>query len=126
METWDIGTERITVEVVTQPEGLRRGLGGRSEMATGTGMLFVMGARGIHPFWMKDMHFPIDILWIADGRVVFLAERVQPPSETHGIPRTVIPPVSATHILEVPAGDAARYGIRVGSGIPDVNNIEAY
>ena len=53
----------------------KRGLSGRPNLVDGTGMLFVFKESGEHGIWMKDMRFPIDILWLDERlRVVFIKE----------------------------------------------------
>ncbi|MDO8575927.1 MAG: DUF192 domain-containing protein, partial [bacterium] len=80
-------------------------------LAADEGMLFVSPEDGGHAFWMKDMLFPIDILWIsADGRVVYMAENVSP--DTY--PQSFRPDAPARYVLELPAGYAGAHGVSVG------------
>ncbi|MDN5803020.1 MAG: DUF192 domain-containing protein [Microlunatus sp.] len=58
------------VEVAQTAEQQRDGLSGRAELSAGTGMLFRFGRRGEQQVWMVGMRFPLDIAWIADGKVV--------------------------------------------------------
>src|SRR5882672_5260542 len=41
------------------------GLSGHSPLAADEGMLFIFPAPGEYGFWMKDMLFPLDLVWIA-------------------------------------------------------------
>ena len=66
-------------------------------------MLFVFKRSGRHGFWMKDMNFPIDILWLRNGRVVYVAENVPPPSSGE-TPVPITPAKSANLVLELEAG----------------------
>jgi uncharacterized membrane protein (UPF0127 family) len=63
---------------------------------------------------MKDMRFPLDILWVREGRIVKI-ERDAPPLKP-GASEPVYT-ASADLVLEVPAGFAARAGIRVGDRV---------
>ena len=47
-----------------------KGLSGRNNLAKDTGMLFTFSEKGIYSFWMRDMKFPIDILFISDDKIV--------------------------------------------------------
>mgnify|MGYP000040440404 FL=1 len=77
-------------------------------------MLFVFERSGRHGFWMKDMNFPIDILWLRNSRVVYVAENVPPPSSGE-TPVTITPDKSANLVLELEAGQARALGLAVGS-----------
>lgn len=76
---WQLEGQPLTVEVVNTPTSITQGLSGRKELAT-DGMLFVLPEPIEASFWMKDMYFPIDIIWIADEKVVGIERNVQPPT----------------------------------------------
>ncbi len=76
------------------------------------GMLFIFPELGRQSFWMKDMLFPIDIIWVdADKKVVGIASDVLP--ETY--PETFAPPSEIKYVLELNSGGAASYGIATGT-----------
>ena len=59
------------------PETRERGLMFRKGLGAGHGMLFVFDKTGEYAFWMKNMTFSIDILWLADdGEVVRIGQDV--------------------------------------------------
>lgn len=58
------------VEVATTAEQQRDGLTGRDKLPDGSGMLFQFGGRGEQQVWMAGMTIPLDIAWIADGKVL--------------------------------------------------------
>lgn len=66
---------------------------------------------------MKDMRFPIDILWIKDGKVTGFIENA--PAPTSGTEDSKLPTYSSKtpvdYVLELPAGYAKQYGIKIGS-----------
>ena len=102
----------VQAEVVSTPEKLYLGLSHRPELPEGQGMLFVMGTARHHVFCMRDMRFPLDIIWIADGRVAGLHKGLSP-----GDQGNFRAPVPVTLVLEVPGGFADRYGIEVGAPV---------
>jgi hypothetical protein len=59
-----IGGNAINIEIVETGEDRSRGLSGREGLEPDSGMLFVFESPGRHGIWMRDMNFPIDILWI--------------------------------------------------------------
>ncbi len=108
-----VGGTIVMVEVADGPEERARGLMFREGLGEGEGMLFVFERDGLHPFWMKNMRFPIDIVWLdSDGRVIHLETDVPP---CPGPPCPLYTPrVSARYVLEVGANSArVRLGDRV-------------
>jgi len=112
--TVSIGATHVQVDVVRTPESRQRGLSGRDSLAWGTGMLFVFDEEDFWSFWMKDMNFPIDIIWInKEGIVVTVVPDVSPAT----YPSSFKPSAPALYVLEVPAGYAAAERIGVGQKV---------
>ena len=60
---------------------------------------------------MKDMNFPIDVIWLDENyRVVDIAQDVRPDS----FPKVFDPQGPAKYILEVNAGFSGRNNIKIG------------
>ncbi|MBI4406810.1 DUF192 domain-containing protein [Candidatus Micrarchaeota archaeon] len=93
-------------ELALTPEQQTRGLSGRNPLENSKAMLFIFPQEEIHRFWMKDMQFSIDIVWISqNGTVVYIERNAQPCSET--CPH-IVPPAPAKYVLEVNAGGASE------------------
>lgn len=105
---------RYDVEIADDVAEQALGLSFLPSMTDTEGKLFVFPVSGSYAFWMKDMRFPLDILWIQDGVVVDLAEDVPAPL-TGQFPATVVPQAPAQMVLELQAGEAKRQGIEVGA-----------
>lgn len=101
----------VSVEIARTPPERNRGLSGREELMWGHGMLFIMDEPGLHGFWMKDMKFPIDIIWIDENLVVQDISAELPPES---YPKIFYPKTKAKYVLEVPAGFSKSYGIAPG------------
>lgn len=109
--TVTIGGHTIFVEIQDTDSERNKGLSGRSSLAEGRGMLFVFEGDGIYSFWMKDMLFPIDIIWISsNGNIVDINENVAP--DTY--PKTFSSQSPARYVLELPANTVKRLRISVG------------
>ncbi len=107
-----VGGVDVRVEIADNDRERSLGLSGREALLPGTGMLFVFDASGSYNFWMKDMKFPIDIIWIdEDALVVWIEKNVSP----NTFPKTFTSTQPAKYVLEVPAGFADRHEIRIGS-----------
>lgn len=111
---------QIEAEVADSPGERAKGLSGRRSLGEGKGMLFVFEEKDVRAqFWMKDMNFPIDIIWIDDGEVVHIDKNAQPVEA--GTPEINIPLFTANqtidYVLEIKAGEADRLGIEVGENV---------
>ena len=112
--TIHVAEARVVVEIADTPAARERGLGGRDVLPAGRGMLFDMGSDAEWGFWMKDMRFAIDIVWLArDGTVVYIAANVAP--DTY--PQVFAPPSPAYWVLELPAGYMAASGVGIGERV---------
>ncbi len=90
------------------------GLSGREHLANGSGMLFVFKKEGLYGFWMKDMHFAIDILWFDSNlQLVDMWQNASPDS----YPKIVESRSPARYVLEVPAGFAQKYSLAIGDAM---------
>lgn len=118
----EIGTARFAVELARDDAAVQKGLSGRQALPEGTGMLFLFPASYRYRFWMPDMHFPIDIIWIANDIVVDITEKV-PPEDDLANPDFYRPRTPARYVLEINAGAAARGGVRIGDRVT-FRNIE--
>jgi len=106
----------VPVEVARTEAEKTRGLSGRDRLAPDRGMLFVYEAPVRPLIWMRGMRFPLDILWIRDGRVVDLVRGAKAPTPGEA-PQEFAPREDAQYVLEVPAGFAERHGIAVGDRV---------
>ncbi len=109
------GTE-FHIELAVTPEAREIGLSGRPSLRDKTGLLFIMPNTSEHQFWMKDMNFPIDFIWIDTRTIVDITENVAP-NATNLLSTVVKPKVSANLVLEVPAGSVKKYGIQIGQTV---------
>src|SRR3989338_2888627 len=111
LRTVQLRRQSIRVLVADTGASREKGLSGRSGLAADEGMLFVFPQDGKYAFWMKDMLFSIDILWLSsDGAVVFMAKNVSP--DTY--PRAFAPDGPARYVLELPAGFIEENSVAVG------------
>jgi uncharacterized membrane protein (UPF0127 family) len=111
-----VGTTTLTVELATTQAQQAQGLGGRASLPDNHGMLFVFNADGDWGIWMKDMAFPIDILFISEnGYVVSVDPDISPDTYDTDPPQIFYPPLAVRYVLELPAGYAAAHGIEPDS-----------
>ena len=99
-------------EVVDTVPTRQKGLSGRKCIPAGQGMLFSFDEAGKHGFWMQDMHFAIDIIWLDNDLKVVTVENGVLPST---YPHIYFPTENARYALELKAGQASSHGVVIGS-----------
>jgi uncharacterized protein len=110
-----VGDETVQAEVVSEAAEREQGLAGRASLAEDRGMLFVYPDRAERNYWMKGMRFPIDIVWIDQGRVTGVERDVPVPVDGRFPIYSSRAP--ADRVLEVRAGWAARHGVEPGDRV---------
>jgi hypothetical protein len=102
-------------EVALFPWELEKGLGQRDSLEENQGMLFVFPSSGKPVFWMKDMKFPLDVLWIKGETIVEISENV--PLFTQGEVTVIKPEQEIDKVMEIKTGTVSRYGIKTGDKV---------
>ncbi|MEX1061615.1 MAG: DUF192 domain-containing protein [Patescibacteria group bacterium] len=116
----EIGSTRVNLEIANTAQTRRDGLGGRGELKEGWGMFFVFEEPDRYPFWMKDVSFPLDIVWISeDWQISGVEQNVLPSS----YPTTFRSTRPVLYVLEVNAGFVKDNQIEVGSFVKLVETI---
>ncbi|MEK7524975.1 MAG: DUF192 domain-containing protein [Patescibacteria group bacterium] len=107
-QTITVGEKKYHIEIVSSPADISLGLAKYDRLETNRGMLFDLKRKSTPSFWMKNMKFDIDIVWLRDGVVV----GVSPGSAA--TPFTLInPPSAVDSILEVNPNSGIKVGDRV-------------
>ena len=106
-----IGNREINVILVQTSEERQMGLSGRTNLPANTGMFFVFETPGTYGFWMKDMLFSIDMIWVsANKRIIYIEKSVSPDT----FPKAFSPKDPALYVLEVMAGFSDKNNIQIG------------
>lgn len=112
--TVSVGDILFHVDIADTKEKRAQGLSGRALLPDGEGMLFVFDTPGKYPFWMKDMNFALDILWIDEHKTIV---HIIPFLTPQSYPTAYASERNAQYVLELPAGTTATKGIEVGEGV---------
>ena len=113
-----VGESVVKVEVADTLGKQVQGLSGRASLGADDGMFFVMPTSDRHTFIMRDMKFPLDIIWIDGGTIVDITRDVPPPQNNEP-PKTVNPSVPADRVLEVNAGWTRLHTINIGDTVTE-------
>ena len=109
-----INNTAFNVDIADNDTDRANGLSGRKFLSDGAGLLFIFDNPGIYPFWMKDMNFPIDIIWIDENlKVVYIKENALPES----YPEIFNPNIKAMYVLEVNSGEVGLNKIKIGDDV---------
>lgn len=104
----------LNAELVSTPHDTARGLMYRTSLADDRGMLFDLGTREDHKFWMHNTCIPLDLLYLdTDGLIVGIVENAPTLNDE---PRGVECP--SQYVLEVNAGWTRRHGVKAGQFVP--------
>jgi uncharacterized membrane protein (UPF0127 family) len=99
----------LKIEVAATPAARAKGLSGRSELASDSGMLFDFEGDTATAFWMKDTSIPLSIAFIGSNGKVLAIEDMKPNNLT-----TVAPHGNYRYAIEVNQGWFKDHGIRPG------------
>ena len=109
-----IGGQSIKVEIALTAEEQTKGLSGRSGLKENEGMLFVFAQPDKYFFWMKDMNFAIDIIWIGEnGKIIYIKKDARPES----YPETYGPLGTSKYVLEVVSGFSEKNNLQIGDRV---------
>jgi uncharacterized membrane protein (UPF0127 family) len=103
-----IGSVDIPVTIADSPQEQEQGLSGTDSLDEGSGELFVFNTVGKYGFWMKDMNYPLDLIWIDEKlNIVAISKDISP----NTYPTIFNPPTDVKYVLEVNAGFSTKHGI---------------
>lgn len=105
---------QVIAELADTPAKQTLGLSFRKGLPPNHGMLFIYNNPDVQIFWMRNMQFPIDILWIRHQRIVHIEKNIPPPKNSNQPLKTYGHGVLADMVLEVPAWFTTKHQIRVG------------
>ena len=99
---------QVKVDLALTPSEHAKGLSGRQSLMEGEGLLFVFDKPGKYSFWMQDMNFPIDIIWLSSfqekGQRGFKIVHIKKDASPASYPDIYAPSENAEYVLEVVAG----------------------
>ncbi|MCR4334522.1 MAG: DUF192 domain-containing protein [Patescibacteria group bacterium] len=102
---------KVNLIIADTEDKKEKGLGGFVSLRSDNGMLFVFSELGIYSFWMKDMQFPIDIIWLDEKCVITHIENNISP-ETY--PTAYSSNSNSLYVLEIGAGFVKKNNLKVG------------
>lgn len=109
-----IGNAIVNVKIADNPYTRERGLSGTKNLNEDEGMLFIFPTPDKYEFWMKEMNYPLDIIWIDENKnIVYIKDNATPQS----YPEIFRPNDSALWILEVNSDFIEKNNVSLGEKV---------
>lgn len=118
-QTATIGGHTFNVQIAKTETEQAQGLSSISSIKNTEGMLFLFNPPSQPTFWMKNMRFPIDILWIRNNKVIAINENLPIPTVGKGTRQLplYVPPTDIDAALEIRSGMAQSYNLHTGDSV---------
>jgi len=110
----EVGSEIFNAEIVSSPAKKELGLSGRPGLCLNCAMLFLFDKYDAYSFWMKDMQFDLDIIWIAGDTIVAIEKNA---AFAAGMNKAFNPQVKSDKVLEINSGLSDKLNIKVGDKV---------
>ncbi len=114
-----VAEQTFSVAVAKTDKEKQIGLSGKKSLPKNQGMLFVFDKPDFYSFWMKNMKFPIDIIYIHGDKVTTVIKNAKPVQD--GDLPIYQPREQSDKVLEINAGLSEKYGIKNGSEVTAQN-----
>ncbi|MBI2442931.1 MAG: DUF192 domain-containing protein [Candidatus Levybacteria bacterium] len=111
-----IGGQTFTLMVADTEREKGIGLSEKKSLAKNSGMIFPYDKKTTPTFWMRNMDFPIDILFVSDGKIVTLYKNVKPPTGNQNL-ELYRPKVPIDSVIEIGGGVSDQYKVKEGDSV---------
>lgn len=111
------GNKTFDLEIAKTTQELQKGLSNRKSLPENKAMLFIFPKPDYYAFWMKDMQFPLDIIFLNGNKIVMVYKNVPPPSSADQALPIYKPEAPSDKVLEINAGLADKYNIQKGATV---------
>jgi uncharacterized protein len=108
---------KILADIALTDKQVQDGLAIKNSMTENEGMLFFLGEPRKAPFWMKNMKFPIDIIWLNENFTIVHIEQELQPCESVIYCKLYTPNSEALYVLETIAGFTKKHNLQIGDNI---------
>ena len=106
-----IGDRSFALRIADTAEERMHGLSNTKSLPRNEAMLFKFEEPQRSCFWMKEMNYPLDIVWLSDAKkVVFIKQNAEPSS----YPTAFCPLKPSKYVIELNAGEVKAAHITVG------------
>src|SRR3989338_9807532 len=112
-ETMTINDNRFDANIARSAADRQHGLSDSPQIAANQAMVFVFPSDGRWGIWMKDMNYPIDILWLDKAKKV---QHIVTDAQPDSYPETSFrPPTDVRYVIELKSGTVKDKRITIGT-----------
>ncbi len=115
--TATINSRTFKLMIASSQKEKEVGLSETKSLLQDQGMIFLFEKPDYYSFWMKNMTFPIDIIYINKDEIVAIQSNVQPPKSPIESPIIYTPIEPSDKVLEIQAGLSEKYSFKKGDKI---------
>lgn len=114
--TATIGNHTFTLSIARSQKEKETGLSETKLLSEDQGMIFIFDKSDYYSFWMKNMKFPIDIIYINNDAIVTIIKNAQTvkPQDNPTVYSSTQP---ADKVLEIQAGLSEKYKFKEGDSV---------
>lgn len=117
VQTLTIGSHTFAVHIADTDKKREQGLSNDTILGNDEGMYFMFSAPDTYTFWMKDMQYDLDFIYIKDNSVVYTISNIPSPKHNNNTVAIVDSPVAFDGVVEVRAGFVLKWGIKKGQEV---------
>jgi len=115
ISTVKINGQIIKAELASSALDQYSGLSNRPSLCADCGMLFVFPDKQEREFVMRNMNFPLDIIFLSDGKIINIAANLKPEGDNPATRYKSATP--ANQVLELNGGYSEKYGLKAGDTV---------
>ena len=115
--TATINNQTYNLLIAKDDKSRQVGLSKRKSLDQKQAMLFIFDKKGIYSFWMKDTQIPLDIIFINDGKIVYIVKNAKPENNNKGPLPIYTPPTEGNYVLEVNGGQSDKFNFKKGDTV---------
>jgi uncharacterized membrane protein (UPF0127 family) len=112
-----VADETLNILVAKNPYQWRLGLGKRDSMEGFQGMLLAYPEKDRHGIVMRNMKFPLDVIWISDGVIIDMAQNIPVENLAEESLKQYYPRKECNAVLELSSGWAGEHGLKIGDKV---------
>lgn len=102
------------VSIADDPTEQQTGLMYKTSLAENAGMLFIFSEPDLYAFWMQNMSFPLDIIWLDQNKQIIFIKENAIPCSTNTNCLKIKPAAAASYVLELKAGQVKTKNLKIG------------
>lgn len=115
--TVTINEQSFKVEVADEDEERIKGLSDRKSLDKDKGMIFVFDEKDKYGFWMKNVNFPLDLIYISDNKIADIVKNAEPKAKDATDIQIYTPKEEANYVLEINGGLSDEFGFEIGNEV---------